>query len=135
MQDHLRVGRRLEDRASLHELVLELAGIDEIAVVPDRDLPVRAIDQNRLRVIDVAVAGRRVAHVTDRDVAGQFFERLFRKRIGHITHRLRDADGAAVRRGDAGAFLAAMLKRIKTQVGQVGSLRVPEDAENAAFFL
>ena len=49
------------------ELVAQLARVDEVAVVADRDLPVRAVDQNRLRVEQLAFARRRVAHMADRE--------------------------------------------------------------------
>ena len=45
-------------------------GVDQVAVVRDGDLAVRAVDQDRLRVQQPALAGRRVAGVPDRDVPG-----------------------------------------------------------------
>ena len=43
----------LEDRAVADELVAQLAGVDEVAVVGDGDLAVRAVDQERLRVLEL----------------------------------------------------------------------------------
>ena len=40
---------------------------------------------------------------------------------------------AAVRCGYARALLAAMLQRVQTEVGEVGSFGMTEDAEDAAF--
>ncbi len=60
MQDHLGIAVGLEDRSLLHQLVAQLARVDEVAVVAERDLAVRAIDQNRLRVQLPALAGRRI---------------------------------------------------------------------------
>ena len=71
VQDDLGVAARLEDRALPHELVAQLARVDEVAVVADRDLAVRAVDQDRLRVEQLALAGRRVADVADRRSARQ----------------------------------------------------------------
>ena len=45
------------------------------------------------------------------------------------------ADCPAVARGDAGAFLSAMLQRVETQVGEVRGLGMPVDGEDAAFFM
>jgi hypothetical protein len=44
------VAAGLENRTLADELVLQLAGVDEIAVVADGDLSVRTVDQDRLRV-------------------------------------------------------------------------------------
>ena len=38
----------------------------------------------------------------------------------------------AVGGGDAGALLPAVLQRVEAEVGEVGGLGVPEDAEDAA---
>ena len=135
VQNHFGIGGRLEDRPMPAELVFELAGVHEVAVVRDGDLPVRALNQNRLRVVDFAVSGGRIAHVSDGDGARQLFERLLGERVGDMAHRLRDAHLRAVRCGNAGALLAAMLKRVEPEVGQVGGFGMAEDAEHAAFFL
>src|SRR5262249_17974911 len=42
---------------------------------------------------------------------------------------------AVVAGDDAGAFLSAMLERIKAVVGQLRGIRMPENAENAAIIL
>ena len=65
MQNHFGVAVRLEDRSLLDELVAQLARVDEVAVVTERNLPVRAVDQDRLGVRQLALAGRRIAHVAD----------------------------------------------------------------------
>ena len=41
-------------------------GVDQVAVVRDRDLAAEAIDHERLRVFQRARAGRRIAGVPDR---------------------------------------------------------------------
>ncbi len=79
VQNHFGIGARLEDRAMTAELVFELAGVHEIAVVGDGNLPVHALNQNRLRVVDVAVSGGRIAHVPDRDSAPAVFRASSRK--------------------------------------------------------
>jgi hypothetical protein len=42
---------------------------------------------------------------------------------------------SAVGADDAAAFLAAMLKRVKTEIGQVGRFGVAEDPEDTAFIM
>ena len=56
MQHHLRVAAGLKDGALADQLVSQLAGVDQIAVVADGNLPVRALDQNGLRVGQAAFA-------------------------------------------------------------------------------
>ncbi len=65
VQQHLGVAGRLEDRSLTHQAVAQLLGVDEVAVVADGDLAVRAVDQDRLRVLEAAFAGGRVADVAD----------------------------------------------------------------------
>ncbi len=67
--------RRLEDRALAHEVVLQLLRVDEIAVVRDGDLAVRAVDQDRLGVGEAALSGGGIARVTDGGVAGELSSR------------------------------------------------------------
>ena len=63
--------------------------VDEVAVVRDGDLTVRAIDQDRLSVFELALARRRVARVADRQVARQLLERRLVECFGHLPHRAR----------------------------------------------
>ena len=95
----------------------------------------RAIDQDRLRVLDAAFAGSRVARMPDRQVPGQLSsDRSLNASatwpIARDRRIFSPSDG-----GDAGALLAAMLQRVQTQVGQVGSFGVAEDAKHAALVL
>jgi hypothetical protein len=69
VQQHLGIAARLEDRAGTHELVPELARIDEVAVVRDSNLSVCAVDKERLCVAQPAFTGGRVSRMTDREVA------------------------------------------------------------------
>src|SRR6185436_5580430 len=122
----------LEDGAFADQRVTQLAGVDQVAVVPERQLAVRAVDDDRLGVGEPALAGRRVAHVAGGEVPGQPGERVAAERIVDVAHRARGADAGAVGGGNAGAFLAAMLERVEPQVGEVRGLCVPEDSEDPA---
>jgi hypothetical protein len=57
MQDDFSVAVRLEDRSLSHQFVAQLARVHQISVVADRDLAVRAVDQNRLCVRQFALTG------------------------------------------------------------------------------
>ena len=82
------------------------------------------------------VAGRRIARVADGQVAGQTVPALRgREDVRHMAHRLVRVDLAAVARGDARAFLAAMLQRVEAQIGQVRGFRMPVNGEDTALFV
>ena len=130
VQDDFGVAAGLKDRAVAHELVAQLEGVDEVAVVAHGDLAVRAVDEEWLRVLELALARGRVACVPDRDVTGKRLQRLFVERLGDLPHRARDAKLLAVGGGNAGALLAAMLERVEAKVGEVGGLGMSEDSKN-----
>src|SRR5687768_5534729 len=134
MQNDFGVGAGLENGAMPAQLVFQLAGIHKIAVVSDRNLTMRALDQDWLRIVDLAVAGSRIPHVADRDRARKFFERLLRERVGYMPHRLGDADLRAIRRRNPRTFLAPMLERVESEVGQIGGFGMTEDPKHSAFF-
>ena len=130
MKNDLRVAIRLEDRALPHEIVAQLTRVHDVAVVTKSDLPVRAINQDRLRIQQLALSGRRVAHVTDRHWPRQRRQRLAVEDIRDVAHGARDAHLRSVRGRDAGALLAAMLQRVQPQVRHVGGFGMSEDAED-----
>ena len=86
VQDHFGVARGLEDRPLLLELPPQPAGIDQVAVVHQAQRPHRRLDDDRLRVVEHAVAGRRVAGVADRAPARQPRQRLLREDVGNVAH-------------------------------------------------
>ena len=136
MQHDFGIAARLEDRALAHELVAQLVRVDQVAVVADRDLAVRAVDEESA---ERSTAGSRLPSSTargrSRACPGRLGERVAVEDVGHVAHRPGDADLLAVGRGDAGALLAAMLQRVQTEVGHVGGFGMTEDAEDAAFVL
>ncbi len=94
------------------------------------------IDHDRLDIFQVAAAGSRVANVTDGVAARQLVEnRIPFKAIRYQTHTTVGMQVLTVAGDDTAAFLAAMLQRVKPEVGQVGGLRMAEDAEDSAFIL
>jgi hypothetical protein len=96
---------------------------------------VGAVDQDRLRVEQLALAGGGIAHVADRDRSRQVRQRLTVKDVGDVSHLARDPHLLQIRRSDTGALLAPMLERIEPEVCHVGRFGMSEDAENAAFVL
>jgi hypothetical protein len=43
-------------------------------------------------------------------------------------------DPGPVRRGNTRTFLASVLQRMQTQIGQISGFRMPENSKNAALF-
>ena len=71
MRNDFAVGGGLENGTFALELVAQHIGIDQIAIVRDRDLPADAIDHERLRVFQRARAGGGITGVPDRARAFQ----------------------------------------------------------------
>ena len=121
--DDLRVGGRAEPDALGGELVVQLDGIDQVAVVRQRDgAAVVAVD--RLRVLPAAGAGRRVAHVADRHVAGERLEAALVEHLGDQPQLALGRDVAALAGRDAGRLLAAVLERVEREVGEPGNVEL-----------
>ena len=132
MQHDFRVAARLEDGAPPDEVVAQLARVDEIAVVANRDLPMRTVDEDGLSVRELALAGRRVAHVADCRRSGQLGQRFAVEGIGDVAHRARHTHLLGVGRRNPRAFLSAVLQRVQPEIRHVGRLGMSEDAEDAA---
>ena len=78
-------------------------------------------------------AGRRIARVADGAVADEVVQD-FRvvENLRHEAHAVMLVKFPLVAGDDAGAFLAAMLQRVKAVVGQFGGVRMAENAEHTA---
>ena len=113
--------------------LLELVGVDQVAVVAQRDGAAVAGAERRLGVLPGARARGGVAAVADGDVADEAGERRLVEDLGDQAHVLVDEDLAAVADGDAGRLLATVLERVQAEVRELGDVlaRGP-DAEHAA---
>ena len=135
MEDDLAVRRRLENGAFALEFVAQDIGVDQVAVVRDRELAAEAIDHERLRIFHRARAGGGIARVPDRARALQPLQ--FRRPENlrdqpHVAMQLKSR-ARPVRGHDPGAFLPAMLQGEKAVIGQHGRVRMAENGEDAAF--
>jgi hypothetical protein len=69
----------------------------------------------------------------DGDMPGEGSESIFREDIGHPPHARINPDLFPIGRGDAGAFLAAVLQGKKCEKGKTGYILIGcIDTENAA---
>ena len=135
VEDDLGVGGRLEDRARRLQLVAQLGGVHEVAVVADRDRAAVAVDEDTAAR---STSGCRPRSSSGRGRSagrpGSARELGLGEDVVHEAHRP-VGDRAARRRTAAmpGALLAAVLQRVEAEVGEVRGLGVAEDAEDAAF--
>jgi hypothetical protein len=114
----------------------ELGGVDQVAVVPQRNPGAgRGVAEDRLRVFPRRVARGRVAAVADGDVARHGAQRLLVEHLADQAEVLEDQHLGSIGDGDAGGFLAAMLQRVQAVIGEFGDVlaRGP-DPEYTAFF-
>ncbi len=100
----------------------------------DREAARGELGEERLDVAKRRLSGGRIADMADCGVAGELADDVVAVEIaGDVAHRAMRVKGAPVPGGQAGRFLAAMLKRVEAQCDDGrGGLGAP-DAEDAAF--
>ncbi len=131
--DDLAVHRRLKNQAAAFEFVAQRGGVGQVAVVRDGDLAARAIHRERLGVAEIGRAGGGITRVADGAVADEVVENLrIVENLRHEAHAVVFVKFPVVASDDAGAFLAAMLQRVKAEVSQFGGVRMAENAEDSA---
>jgi hypothetical protein len=127
---HLAVGGR---REAARELGPQLARVDQVAVVPERDRARAAVVEQRLRVRPGVRAGRRVASVSDRDLAVQAREVLLVEHLRHEAEVAQRREPCLVGDGNPGRLLTAVLERVQAEVREPRDVAVGGvDAEDAA---
>ena len=119
----LRVGGGRQAGAAAFELAEQFPGVDEVAVVADRERPARSQAVRRLGVLPDRRAGRRVAAVGDREAAAQARDpALVEDRADHpevlVEHQL-----LAVADRQPGRLLAAVLEREQAERRDRGRVR------------
>jgi hypothetical protein len=129
VHDDLGIHRRGEDRARRLELRPQLGGVDEVAVVRERQVAAARSREDRLRVLDRRRAGGAVAGVAD----GEHAVQAVALGAGHEAHSLHHARRPClVDRHDAERFLTAVLERVQSETRQLDRVGVPVYAEDAA---
>ena len=119
---------------ALHALA-DLARVDDVAVVAQRQLALDALQQQRLGVAGAGGAGGRVARVPDGGDAVQGAQRTLVEDLRDEAHAGAQPQPGAVTGADAGALLAAVLQRVEAIEGEAGDIEIGrENAEHAAGF-
>jgi hypothetical protein len=134
VDDDLRVGGRLADRAVADEVAAERQAVGEVAVVGDGEAAAVELGEERLDVAQDRLAGGRVAHVADGRKAEEALDRgAVREGVADEAELLLRVEDAPVEGDDAGRLLAAVLEGMKAERGDGRGIRMAEDAEDAAF--
>ena len=132
LQDDLGVGVAREDAALGLELVAQALGVDQVAVVSDADRSIAQLGRERLDVLGQGAPGGRVAHVADRDPPRKAGQPGLIEDVGDVAHLADRVHRAAIDAHDTGRLLAAVLKGVQAQIGEVGRLLVIVDADYPA---
>ena len=133
LRGHLGVRVGAEGQHQVREVDAQLVGVDERAVVGEGDQG--AVDRRDVGLGGLPAPGARgpVAHVPDRDLAGERGEVHVAEHLVHETQVLPDEHRGAVADGDARRVLAAVLQRAQGEVGEAGHVELGgPDAEDAA---
>ena len=94
------------------------------------------LEKQRLDVAQRDLAGRRVADMTDRGMAGQLSDDVRGAEIvADEAHAAVGVELLAVIGDDPSRLLTAMLQRVETERRQCRGVRVAENAEDAAFLV
>ena len=136
--DHLRVGAGVEDGALLFQLVPQLHGVGQVAVVGKGHAALVVIDDQGLNIALVVRTGGGIAHMAHHNVAQTQSGQVLRGE--HLVDKARVPVGgeyAVIVDDNAGALLAPVLEGKKAVVGKGGQIRslVGKDAKDAAFFM
>src|SRR5271154_4639655 len=132
MHDHFGITGRLKNGSAMLQFLAQLDRVGQVAVVPQRDFSLVAVNHHRLRVHQDVVARCRIPGVPDRCVARQPRNHIRRENFLHQPERLVYVHLRAIGRSYPRRFLPAMLQRIKPQVRHLRRFRVPKDPEHAA---
>ncbi|MNI55712.1 hypothetical protein D3C73_1106780 [compost metagenome] len=131
VQQHFAVRIGIDVAAVLLEhLLAQVLGVDQVAVVGQRDA-VRRIDVERLCLVHAFRASGRVAHMGDTDTAFQGGHGACIEDIADQASSLLHPQAAAVDGGDARRVLAAMLEDGQAVIQLPGDVLVADDSDDA----
>ena len=137
--DDLGIAGGVEDRASQLQLLAQLPGVNEVAVMAQSQGALEVIDQQGLGIAAALGAGGAVAAVAHGHAAlMELFQHITGKNLVDQTHVLVAVDHAVVVDGDAAALLPAMLQGVEGVVGgghHAGFSVLEVDTEYAAFLM
>ncbi len=137
------VGQQVHDDFGVHgglkdgplgfQFAPQPGGIHQVAVVGDAVIFIAVEHQKRLGIGQQRRTGGGIAHMTDGQMTLRAFSVCFLEDLADQPHVLVFAHLATVGHHDPGAFLAAVLQGVESEVGELGRIRMVVDAENTAF--
>ncbi len=133
MQDHLGIRSGRKEGSGILEALADLADIDQVAVMRQRQRPSAGREDDRLRVDQERRPRGGIAHVPHGRASGKPRQPLLVEDLRDVAHFPLDKDLAVLERGDAGGFLSPVLEGVETQVGEVRSVLGVTDPEDTAF--
>src|SRR5690606_13466316 len=131
VEDDLGIGFGVEmPPVGMEQRLLQLAGVDEIAVVDDGNAE-RRVGVERLRLVRAGGAGGGIAHVANADVALQLFHAFLVEHVRDQAIVLVDVNPAIRPRENSGGVLSAMLQDRQGVIDRLVDGRVTDDADNS----
>ena len=116
----------------LLELIPEFRGIDDIAIVRQGESAQGEISNDGLHIFQDAASCCRISVMSDGYMPGQSLEPLLGKYVRNKTHGFFRIKLFPIGGAYAGTFLTSVLQGVKTEVGEVGRLRVIEYSKYSA---
>ena len=136
VNDDFRVGRRLENMPVLLVLRAEQGGVYQISIMSHRHRPHQILPQQRLRVAELRRSGRRISHMPNGRMPGQFLAQHPRiEDLRNQPHRRMPVECAIGGNRNPRRLLTAMLKRKKPLITDLRRILRPPNAKQPAFFL
>ena len=135
MDDHLGIRGGLKDGAVCLQLIPQDTGIDQVAIMGNRNRTMGVFNDKGLGVLEMALSCGGIAVVADGTGPFQALDHLLFEDIGHKTHLAMGDQDLAIRGDNAGGFLAAVLKGIEAKVNHVGCLGVAIDPHDSTLFV
>ena len=122
----------LEDGAAMFQFAAPFGGVGEIAVVAEGDFAFVAVNHDGLRVEESLASAGALNNACGRwrRLPGKLGKHRGLKNFLDVAHGAVEVEFGTVARNNAGGFLAAMLKRVKPEIGEIGGFGMAEDAEH-----
>jgi hypothetical protein len=132
VDDDFGVHGGLEDGALVLQVLPDLAGVGQGAVVADGEHLAAVLHHERLGVDQKGGAGGGIAHVADAQMPGEALQDFRLEDLGDQPQAPVGAHPAAVAGDDAAGLLAPVLQGVQAEVGEPGRFGMAVDAEDAA---
>lgn len=132
VEDDLGVGCGVEDGAGVLEVGAKGAVVDEVTIMGHTDGAESVTSDKGLDVFEHGLAGGGVPDMADCEAARELVELGLVEDVRDEANAGYGLEDVVVNGYNSGAFLAAVLERMESEVAETGGLRVAIDADDAA---